>query len=61
MKKIIVIVISITSLTNLKAQNSAQNIIAGNEGLHISGYAQIDFNLATRDGFIWWEFKRYWR
>ena len=34
------------------AQNSAQKIIGSNEGLHIGGYAQIDFNLPTRDGSI---------
>lgn len=36
--------------TNIKAQNSAEKIVAGNEGLHIGGYGQIDFNLPTRDG-----------
>ena len=36
--------------TNINAQNSAEKIVAGNEGLHIGGYGQIDFNLPTRDG-----------
>ena len=31
--------------TNLNAQNSTEKIIAGNPGLHIGGYGQIDFNL----------------
>ena len=41
-----------TMLTATKAQNSAEKIIANNEGLHIGGYGQIDFNLPTRDGTI---------
>ena len=41
-----------TMLTAAKAQNSAEKIIANNEGLHIGGYGQIDFNLPTRDGTI---------
>ena len=52
MKKLLILTISIVFATNLKAQNSAENIIAGKEGLHIGGYAQIDFNLPIRDGTI---------
>ena len=52
MKKYILLFVIATLTTNLNAQNSAQNIIAGKEGLHIGGYAQIDFNLPIRDGTI---------
>lgn len=38
--------------SNVNAQNSAEKIIAGSEGLQIGGYGQIDFNLPTRDGTI---------
>jgi len=37
---------------DVNAQNSAEKIIAGNPGLHIGGYGQIDFNLPARDGSI---------
>jgi len=50
MKKTIVLLMLISLGTNIKAQNSAEKIVAGNEGLHIGGYGQIDFNLPTRDG-----------
>ena len=39
-------------LTSSNAQNSAENMIKGNEGLQIGGYGQIDFNLPSRDGTI---------
>ena len=42
-----------TMLTTTNAQNSAEKIIAGNQGLHIGGYGQIDFNLPTRDGTMY--------
>jgi hypothetical protein len=53
MKKMSLVVgVIFTLLTTTKAQNSAEKIIAGNVGLHIGGYGQIDFNLASRDGTI---------
>ena len=52
MKKILVITLAIVLSISLKAQSSAEKIIAGNEGLHIGGYGQIDFNLNERDGTI---------
>ena len=39
-------------VVNINAQNSAEKIVAGNPGLHIGGYAQVDFNLNSRDGTI---------
>jgi len=39
-------------ITTTTAQNSANKIIAGNKGLHIGGYGQIDFHLDGRDGTI---------
>lgn len=53
MGKTIVMLMLITLAVNLKAQNSAEKIIAGNEGLHIGGYGQIDFNLPSRVGTIY--------
>ena len=54
MKKIsLSVALVFTMLTATKAQNSAEKIIAGNQGLHIGGYGQIDFNLPTRDGTIY--------
>ena len=54
MKKIsLSVAVIFTMLTATKAQNSAEKIIAGNQGLHIGGYGQIDFNLALRDGTIY--------
>ena len=53
MKKMsLVVAIIFALLTTTTAQNSAEKIIAGNEGLHIGGYGQIDFNLPSRDGTI---------
>jgi len=52
MKKTILILILVSLGINVKAQNSAEKIIAGNEGLYIGGYGQIDFNLPSRDGTI---------
>ena len=37
---------------SVKAQNSAEKIVAGNSGLHIGGYGQVDFNLNERKGTI---------
>ena len=42
----------IALFSNVNAQNSAEKIVAGNPGLHIGGYAQVDFNLNTRQGTI---------
>ena len=42
----------IALFSNINAQNSAEKIVAGNPGLHIGGYAQVDFNLNGRDGTI---------
>ena len=52
MKKTVVILLLIGLITNVNGQNSAEKIIAGNPGLHIGGYGQIDFNLKERDGKI---------
>jgi hypothetical protein len=52
MKKTILNLILVAVAFNLTAQNSAEKIIAGNKGLHIGGYGQVDFNLASRDGTI---------
>jgi hypothetical protein len=52
MKKILSMIFATSLVANLNAQNSAEKIIAGNPGLHIGGYGQIDFNLNERDGTI---------
>ncbi|HJN64145.1 MAG TPA: hypothetical protein QGG91_05465, partial [Flavobacteriales bacterium] len=52
MKKRVLILMTVALGTSLMAQNSAEKIIAGNPGLHIGGYGQIDFNLNERDGTI---------
>ena len=52
MKKSVVFIMLIALFNGVKAQNSAEKIIAGNTGLHIGGYAQVDFNLPSRDGTI---------
>ena len=52
MKKIVVMVMFIALSISLQSQNSSENIIAGNHGLHIGGYGQVDFNLPLRDGTI---------
>jgi len=49
MKKI-VLSVSVALLTiGTNAQNSAERILANNEGLHIGGYAQVDMNLPLSD------------
>jgi hypothetical protein len=54
MKKMsLTVAVIFTMLTTTNAQNSAEKIIAGNQGLHIGGYGQIDFNLPTRDGTMY--------
>jgi len=52
MKRTSICIIFIALLSNVNAQNSAEKIVAGNPGLHIGGYAQVDFNLNTRQGTI---------
>lgn len=52
MRKLTLILSIILFTFSLKSQNSSERIIAGNEGLHIGGYGQIDFNLKQRDGSI---------
>ncbi|MGY8987509.1 MAG: hypothetical protein ACKVG7_03010 [Flavobacteriales bacterium] len=52
MKKIFLTGILFSMFIVVSAQNRAEKIIGSNEGLHIGGYGQIDFNLPTRDGSI---------
>jgi len=51
-KQTVFMLMTIVLAINLNAQNSAEKIIAGNPGLHIGGYGQIDFNLNAREGTI---------
>ena len=53
MKKTVVFIMIVVFFNDANAQNSAEKIIAGNPGLHIGGYAQVDFNLPSRDGAIY--------
>ena len=53
MKKIVVFIMLIALFNGVNAQNSADKIIAGNPGLHIGGYGQVDFNLPSRDGAVY--------
>ena len=52
MKKMSICIMLFALLSNVNAQNSAEKIVAGNPGLHIGGYAQVDFNLNDRVGTI---------
>ena len=52
MKRMSICIMLIALFSNVNAQNSAEKIVAGNPGLHIGGYAQVDFNLNTRQGTI---------
>jgi hypothetical protein len=52
LKKEVIMLLSMAIIMNLSAQNSSEKIIAGNTGLHIGGYGQIDFNLNERNGTI---------
>ena len=60
MKKTILTGILLSIIAVVSAQDRAlipspiwtKKIIGSNEGLHIGGYGQIDFNLPTRDGSI---------
>lgn len=49
MKKIILSAAVILTALVATAQNTAERIIANNEGLHIGGYGQIDMNLLMSD------------
>jgi len=53
MKKTVVFIMLIVLFNDVNAQNRAEKIIAGNLGLHIGGYGQVDFNLPSRDGTIY--------
>ena len=52
MKRIFLVTLIIILYSNVRAQNSAEKIVAGNSGLHIGGYGQVDFNLNERKGTI---------
>ncbi len=52
MKRIFLVTLIIILYSNVRAQNSAEKIVAGNSGLHIGGYGQVDFNLNEREGTI---------
>ncbi|MDG2086118.1 MAG: porin [Flavobacteriales bacterium] len=52
MKRIFIVTLIIILYSNVRAQNSAEKIVAGNSGLHIGGYGQVDFNLNERKGTI---------
>ena len=52
MKKIILIINLVLMVLVSSSQNSAERIIANNEGLHIGGYVQIDMNLPVSDDNI---------
>ena len=56
MKKIIIsktltIALLFSTIIMSKAQNTAEKIIGSNKGLHIGGYAQIDYNKQINDEF----------
>ena len=52
MKRTYICIMLIVTFSKVSAQNSAEKIIGGNPGLHIGGYAQVDFNLNGREGTI---------
>jgi hypothetical protein len=52
MKSIFISMLLTLIFISVKAQNSAEKIVAGNSGLHIGGYGQVDFNLNERKGTI---------
>ena len=52
MKRIYISMLLTLIFISVKAQNSAEKIVAGNSGLHIGGYGQVDFNLNERKGTI---------
>ena len=49
MKKLVIMGILFLTIIISKAQNTAQKIIGSNQGLHIGGYAQIDYNRTIND------------
>ena len=49
MKRSVIFLIVIFGSLKISAQNTAERIIANNEGLHIGGYGQIDMNLQSED------------
>lgn len=49
MKKIILSAALALTAVSLSAQNTAERIIANNEGLHIGGYGQIDMKMPMSD------------
>lgn len=51
MKKIIFSLTFISSVLTLTAQNSAERIIGGNEGLIIGGYGEVHGNFSLNDDF----------
>ena len=53
MKKTVIFIMLIVLFNGVNAQNSEEKNIAGNPGLHIGGYGQVDFNLLSRDGTIY--------
>ena len=48
-RKILIMGILFSTIIMSKAQNTAEKIIGSNQGLHIGGYAQIDYNRQTND------------
>ena len=52
MKKIFLMMNLVLLAFVSNSQNTAERIIANNEGLHIGGYGQIDMNLPISDGNI---------
>ena len=48
-RKILIIGILFSTIIISKAQNTAQKIIGSNQGLHIGGYGQIDYNRTIND------------
>ena len=49
MKKIVLSVSVALMTIGANAQNTAERILANNEGLHIGGYAQVDMNMPLSD------------
>ena len=52
MKKLLLMVNLVLLAFVSNSQNTAERIIANNEGLHIGGYGQIDMNLPISDGNV---------
>ena len=45
----LIIGILLLIITVSKSQNTAEKIIGSNQGLHIGGYAQVDYNKGIND------------